>query len=254
MTARKVVVITGAGSGLGQLAARRALDHGQCVAALDVNRAGLSALGDCVSLLKLEVDVTDPQAVEAAVDRIERDLGPIDRMMHAAAIMPLGLVLEQRLDVIHKVMTINYGGLVNISRAVLPRMLSRGSGEFVSFASMAGLMPTIYMGAYCASKFAVVALTEVLHHENRGRGVKFACVCPPAVATPLLNQARDTVWPKMFDEAPPITPEEVLSAVERALESGELMVLPGRGTRLIWRLRRWVPDLVWKRVHAVEAR
>jgi short-subunit dehydrogenase len=55
-------------------------------------------------------------------------------------------------------------------------MLERGEGDFINFASMAGWLPTLYMGAYDASKFAVVAFSEILYHENRNQGVRFACV------------------------------------------------------------------------------
>lgn len=136
---RKVLFITGAGSGIAQLAARRALNDGWAVAAVDVNQSGLDALGDFPHLLKLIVDVTDYKAVESAVARSEHELGPIDRMVNAVAIMPLGLLTEQPVEVIHKIMAINYGGFINVAKNVLPCMLERRRGEFVSFASMAGL-------------------------------------------------------------------------------------------------------------------
>lgn len=149
-TNRNVLFITGAGSGMGQLAARRALGAGWAVAAVDVNQAGLDALGEQPQLLKLIVDVTDFKAVEAAATRTETELGPIDRLVNAAAIMPLGLLTQQPVEVIHKIMAINYGGFVNVTKAVLQRMLERKRGEFVSFASMAGHWPILYMGAYDA--------------------------------------------------------------------------------------------------------
>lgn len=250
----KVVLITGAGSGLGQLAAQRALRDGWAVAAIDVNRAGLDQLADAPKLLKLVVDVTDTQAVIAAVERVESELGPLARVVNAAAIMPLGLLLEQETALIQRIMAINYGGLVNVAKATLPRMAARGAGEFVSFSSLAGHMPILYMGAYHASKFAVSAFTEVLHHENRDGSVRFVCVCPPPVATPLLKQARETVWPKLFDTAPAIKPEEVLDAMEQALRRGEFWVFPGPLTRLYYLARRFVPALVWWRIHQIEGR
>lgn len=252
MKERRVLFITGAASGIGQLAARRALESGWAVAAVDLNTDGLNALGDGPHLLKLPVDVTDFDAVTEAVAMTEQALGSPDRVTHAAAIMPLGLLMQQRAQLIHKIMAINYGGLVNVTFATLPSMLKRGRGDFISFASMAGHVPTIYMGAYDASKFAVVAFTEVLHHENRGSGVRFACVCPPVVATPLLQQAKESVWPKMFDASPPLSPQEVLDALERSLDMREFWVFPGRGTKLSWRLRRFLPDVLWRRVHDVE--
>lgn len=240
-----VLFITGAGSGMGQLAARRALKDGWRVAALDVDADGLEKLESSPALLKLTVDVTDFDQVRAATERVEAELGPIERVAHAAAIMPLGLALDQTPDTTRKIMDINYQGLVHVAHATLPAMLGRGRGEFVSFASIAGLVPVYYIGAYNASKFAVVAYTEVLAQENHGRGVSFCCVCPPMVATPLLDWARETTWPKVFDLVPPLKPENVLDKTERALRRRRFWVLPGPVTRLVWWLRRLMPIPLW---------
>lgn len=249
----QVALITGAGSGMGQLAARNLAAAGTRVAALDVNEQGLLTTAESNQNIRTwNVDVTDAEALARAIDDIENELGPIERVMNAAAIMPLGRVLDQDLEVFHRVMNINYNGVVNVSKLVLPRMLERGRGDLVNFASLAGWLPTLYMAAYDASKFAVVAFSEVLYHENRGRGVRFACVCPPPVKTPLLDQARDTTWPKLFDAAAQLEPQDVLDAIDGALEAGEFFVFPGKGTRLTWRLRRWLPNLLWKRVHDAE--
>ena len=99
--------------------------------------------------------------------------------------VPLAL-LDQDVGEMMRMMEINYGGTATVTAATLPGMLERGRGELVNFASLAGWIPQKKMGAYCATKFAVVAYTEALWQENRGRGVKFACVCPPAVSTPML--------------------------------------------------------------------
>ncbi len=224
---QNVLFITGAGSGLGQLSAKRALASGWAIAAMDVNATGLDQLGDSPKLLKLVVDITDPIAVHAAVERCETELGPITRLTNAAAIMPLGLLMDQPSETIQKIMAINYGGMVNLSKAALPKMLARGRGEFVSYASMAGHWPIIYMGAYNAAKHAVAAYTEVLFHETRNSGVRIVCVCPPIVATPLLEQAKSTVWPKIFDLLPPINAEVVLDEIERVLKRKKLWVFPG---------------------------
>jgi len=250
----KVVFITGAGSGMGQLAAKRALAEGASVAAVDVNMQGLDLLGSAKNLLKLAVDVTDPAAVKTAVEQAEKELGPIYRVINAAAIMPLGLLMQQDQNLIHRIMAINYGGLVNVAKAALPGMLNRGRGEFISFASIAGHFPTIYFGAYDASKFAVVAFTEVLRNENRNSGVRFACVCPPAVATPLLKQAEDTVWPKMLDLSPPLTPDGVLDAVESGVARGKFLIMPGLPTKISYLLRRLSPGLAWWFVRVIEGR
>ena len=249
----RVAFITGGGSGMGRLAARNLASAGARVAAVDVSEAGLAetARGHA-GIATYRVDVTDAAAVGAVVKQVEADLGPIDRVYNAAAIMPTATLLDQDLATIHQIMAINYGGVVNVAKATLPGMLERGRGDLVNFASMAGWLPVLYLGAYNASKFAVVAFSEVLYHENRGRGVRFACVCPPPVATPLLDQAKSQ--PKVLAAVPAIKPEQVLDAIERTLETGRFWVFPGRGTALAWRMRRWLPGLFWRRVHQIEGR
>lgn len=248
----KVVFITGAGSGMGQLYARKMLAQGWKVAALDVNQSGLNELPDSPKLLRINVDVSDSQAVLAAVQQTESELGHIYRVVNAAGIMPLSRILDQDISLIKKIMDINYGGLVNVAHATLPGLLERKSGEFVSFASLAGHLPVFYVGAYNASKFAVIAYTEVLYQENRGRGVNFTCVCPPPVQTPLLNQARETVWPKIFGILPAISPETVITKIDRALSKNKFWVFPGPVTKLSWLFRRYFPALTWRFVRAYE--
>ena len=96
--------------------------------------------------------------------------------------------------------------------------------------------------------FAVTAFAEVLYHENRGKGVRFACVCPPVVATPLLEQMGRAAR-GMVDASAKIQPEEVVDAIEDALERGRFLVFPGRGTSVAGRLRRILPGLLWRRIH-----
>ena len=251
--AGKVALVTGGASGMGRVAAQRFSKSGAAVAVLDVNEQGLdqTAAGH-ENIHGFSIDITDIQAVDAVVEQVESELGPIDRVYNAAAIMPFGKLLEQEAAVIHRLMDINYGGLVNITKATLPRMLERGQGDFVSFASMAGWVPILFVGAYNATKFAVIAFTEVLYHENRNKGVRFACVCPSVVNTPLLQQARDTVWPKSLDSSPATDPEVVIDAIEDALEAGKFWVFPGKRAKPGYFIRRFLPGLSWKLVHKIE--
>lgn len=246
-----VALITGAGSGMGRLAARRLAAGGARIAALDVNEAGLrETRGDDDRIRPFPVDVTDGRAVAETVQRVEAELGPIDRVLNAAAIMPTDRILDQDAELVNRIMAINYGGTVNVTMAALPAMIRRGRGDLVNFASVAGWMPSLHFGAYNASKFAVVAFTEVLAHENRGSGVRFACVCPPPVATPLLDQAKSQ--PKVLAQLPPIAPEAVLDAIERDLERKRLMVFPDRNAAMAVWMRRHLPGLLWRNLHRVE--
>jgi len=251
----KVVFVTGGASGMGRLAAQRMADAGARVAAVDVNEPGLleTARGRA-GIRTWTLDVTDTAAVEGRVREVEATLGPIDRVYNAAAIMPTGLLLEQETRDILRIMAVDYAGVVNVSKATLPGMLERGRGDLVNFASIAGWSPSLHFGAYNAAKFAVVAFSEVLHHENRGRGVRFCIVCPPPVATPLLEQAKSD--PKILKERSmkPIQPEAVLDAIERDLEKGRLLCFPNRQTHLAQLTRRLVPNLVWAGIHRIEGR
>ncbi|MFO0697131.1 MAG: SDR family oxidoreductase [Polyangiales bacterium] len=250
----KVALVTGAGSGMGRLAARTFAESGAKVAALDVSEKGLAETAQGLPGIRtFKVDVTDAAAMQNAVEEIERELGPIDRVYNCAAIMPLGKLTEQDAAVQHKIMSINVGGLINVTRFALPKMVERRRGDFVSFASMAGIVPTVYTGAYSASKAAVLSYTEILYHENLNSGVRFVCVCPPAVDTPLLDQGRKTVWPKMLDEGGDLLkPIDVINAIEDGLEKGTFMVFPNRNAKIGAFVRRFFPNLIWKQVHQVE--
>jgi NAD(P)-dependent dehydrogenase (short-subunit alcohol dehydrogenase family) len=248
----KVCFVAGAASGLGRLAAERWSRAGGVVAATDVNDDKLRDLAaGSDSIRTWHLDVTNRTQVAAVVESVESELGPIERVYSCAAIFPTALLLEQDPDQIHRVMNINYGGVVNVSLATLPRLLERSRGALINFASIAGWIPTLHLGAYNASKFASVAFTEVLYHENRGRGVHISCVCPSQVDTPLLAQA--TSKPRILETGPaPMKPEVVLDAVERAVERGKFWVFPGAHTQMAWRLRRFLPSLMWKIDHDAE--
>jgi NAD(P)-dependent dehydrogenase (short-subunit alcohol dehydrogenase family) len=249
----KVALITGGGSGMGQTAARILAGQGAQVAVFDVNEEGMAATAEGFDNIRAyKVDMSNTDEVHAAVARVEAELGPVDRVANAAAIMPFGKLLEQDPRVQLKLMDINYGGLVNIATAVLPGMVKRGSGDFISFSSMSGLIPGLLMGGYCATKGAVQMYTEILYHENLNSGVRFCCVCPPPVSTPLWNQARDTVVPKLTESGEVITPEEVIADVEECLEKGKFVAYPGKQTRIGAIMRRLVPGYLWSYAHKAE--
>lgn len=248
----KVVFVTGGGSGMGRLAAQRHADAGAEVVAVDVNEAGLTETAEGRDRIHtFRLDVTDGAAVESLLRDVESRWGPVDRVYNAAAIMPTAFLIDQTAAQIARVMDVNYKGLVNVTMAVLPGMLRRGAGDLVNFASIAGWVPSPHFGAYDASKFAVVAFTEVLAHENFGKGVRFVCVCPPPVRTPLLEQAvsRPRV---MFQFMRPMRPERVLDEIEEGLDRRELFVFPGLGTTTMWRIRRFFPELTWSVLRRIE--
>ena len=249
-----VALVTGAGSGMGQLAARRLAAAGASVAALDVDDDGLAAtVGRAPTMRSWTCDVSDPDAVERVVKDVESVLGPIDRLVHAAGICLPALLAEQPVDEIDRTIAVNFLGTVHMVKAVLPGMLDRRRGDVVAFASLAGWLPSPHLGAYSASKHAVVAFMEVLAFENRGSDVRFACVCPPVVDTPMVTgiEARDAA---ALGGQRGIDPSIVVDAIEASLEAGELFVLPGKGTKSVWRARRFAPRLIWRQVERATSR
>jgi NAD(P)-dependent dehydrogenase (short-subunit alcohol dehydrogenase family) len=248
MTTTAVALVTGAASGMGQLAARRLAAAGASVAAVDVDEAGLDAtVARAPTMRPWVCDVTDAAAVERTAKEVEAAFGLVDRVVHAAGICLPGALADQSVDEIERTIAVNYLGTVRVVKAVLPGMLERRRGEVVAFASLAGWLPSPHLGAYAASKHAVVAFTEVLAYENRGSGVRFACVCPPVVDTPMVEgiRARDEA---ALGGQPGIDATVVLDAIDRALDAGELFVLPGRGTKAVWRARRFAPRLIWRQI------
>ncbi len=248
----RVAAITGAASGMGQLLAWRLAAGGASVAAIDIDEDGLArTVRRAPNIVPWACDVSDRLAVDETVKEIEDRLGPIDRLVNAAAIAPTDRLADQPADLIARVMEINYLGLVNVTKAALPRLLERDRGDIVQFASLAGWLPYPTFGAYTASKHAVVAFTEVLARELRETGIRVVCVCPPFVATPLLDQIEPK-GPRALARLPTMEPELVLDAMEDALERGRLFSFPGRGTGLVWRLRRFAPGLVDRAIDWLE--
>lgn len=245
------VLVTGAASGMGKLAALRYAKAGKKVIALDLNLEGLQATARESQNIEVHaIDLCDYQAVEKLVNTLLVKYKSIDRLVQCAGIMPLGRLSEQKVELIQRIMDVNYMGTVNINLAVLPHMLARKSGEIINFASIAGWVPSLFFGAYDASKFAVVAYTEVLREELKDSGVKVYCVCPPPVNTPLLNNANNK--PQVLEQAPAVEPGFVLDSMERGIEKGSLFIFPGVMNRIAYVVRRFFPRFIWWVTHLAE--
>jgi len=238
---------------MGQAWARRLAGEGATVAILDLNDEGMEATASgFTNVHQFSVDITDARAVKEAFADIEAQLGPVERVANAAAIMPFGRLVDEDPDLTNKVMAVNYGGLANVATAALPAMLERGYGDFISFSSMTGIIPGLLMGAYAPSIAAVQHYSEILYHENRDSGLRFCCVCPPTVATPLWRQAEATVVPKLPSKGETLTPDQVIDEVERCLEAGKPFAYPGKQTKFGVIMRRLFPGVVWKASHDAE--
>jgi NAD(P)-dependent dehydrogenase (short-subunit alcohol dehydrogenase family) len=250
--AGRTALVTGAASGMGQLATWRLAAAGVAVAALDVDEDGLARTARHVpQATPVVCDVRDAGRVEQVIGEFVAATGPLDRVVNAAAIAPAGRLVDQPLADIERLVQINILGLINVTKLTLPAMLERGRGDLIQFGSLAGWLPSQRLGAYSATKAAVVSFSETLWHEHQGSGVRIVCACPPVVDTPMLDQ-MGLHGPRGLDSTPRIRPEEVLDSIERALDDGRPFAFPGRGTPTLWRIRRFVPSVLWKRIDALE--
>lgn len=246
----KVALVTGGASGMGRETALRMARRGARVAILDVNQKALAeTAAESGNIAPYACDVSDLGQVRSVVAEVEKALGPIDRLVHCAAIMPGQALRDMSAEAIFKVMAINYGGTVNMTKTLLPLMEARGHGEIILYGSMAGDVLTHNLGAYCATKAATNAFAEVLVHENRNSPVRILLVCPPMVDTPLLEQAMEagpeSLKASRRTGSNMASPSRVIEAAEAAIERGRWVVRPC-GAALMVRFRRFFPGLLWK--------
>ena len=150
---------------MGSLAARRLLDSGWQVAAVDLPGATYASLADHAGFHRFDCDVSEADQVAATAAAITERLGRVDRLVNAAGIAVAGPIEQVPAARFAAVMSVNYLGTVHWVKAVLPAMRARNSGEIVLFASLAGWFATPNMGAYTATKFAVVGFAETLKLE-----------------------------------------------------------------------------------------
>jgi short-subunit dehydrogenase len=250
-----LALVTGGGSGLGQIAAVQLAQQGAKVAVVDVNETGMKETANRggAGIASYVCDVADAEAVAETVARIESDQGPVDRLFHAAGIMPAGRILDTPVERLLLPMQVNYFGTVHVCTSVLPRMLARGTGDVVLFGSITGYSWTTNMAGYSASKAAVNAFGEILIHEHRNSGLRMILVCPSAVRTPLLDQAVQGGPKALVDSVTAgraADPAKILTQVERGLERGTTVLVPGEA-RLTYLLRRLSPALMWRLVHCL---
>lgn len=185
-----LVVITGASSGIGAATARAfaAADHPLLLLARRVE--SMQALNlpntSCVS-----VDVTDAAAVQRAIDDAEATYGPVGCLVNNAGVMLLGQVDTQDPAEWQQMLNVNVMGVLNGIHAVLGRMKERGSGTIINISSVAGRKTFPNHAAYCASKFAVHALSENIREEVASTGVRVVIIAPGVVETELLSHTTD---------------------------------------------------------------
>ena len=188
----KVAVITGAGGGIGREAAVLFSEEGASVCVADVSaEAGEAAASACREAFFQEVDVVDPESVEAMYEATVERYGGIDVLYNNAGIMPAddASVLETDPEAWDRVLAVNAKGVYLCCRHGIPRLLERGGGSVINVASFVALVGAATSQiAYTASKGAVLSLTRELAVEFARRGVRVNALCPGPVETPLLTR------------------------------------------------------------------
>ena len=250
--AGKVAIVTGGASGMGQIITRRLAAQGATVAIFDVNEQGLqSTAAESGNITAFHCDISHLEEVQAKVADVEQQLGPIDLLVHGAALMPSHKLVDHEHADMERLFRINYFGTTYAVRSVLPYMLTRESGRIIVFGSIAGVALVPKMGAYCATKAAVNAYMEVLQNEIRNTGVRAHLVCPPAVNTALVDQTIATDTPGSIMEARKsgrlADPEKIVDAIEKGVAKDRDIIYPGEA-RLLYLWRALFPRLWWKTV------
>jgi len=218
--AGKVVAITGGARGIGKCTAQALIRRGARVAIgdLDLDLAEQAAAelgGNCVAF---ELDVTDRESFSRFLDRAEKELGPIDVLINNAGIMPIGPLVEETDETAKTLVDINIHGVIFGTKLALERMLPRRSGHIVNIASQAGKAGLPGGATYCATKHAVVGLSEAVRLENIDKGIEVSCVMPAVVNTELGGGLTDTRGVKKLE------PEEVADAICEAIETNRFDV------------------------------
>jgi len=186
----KTVLITGCSSGIGRAAARAFHTEEWTVYATARDAADIEDL-DNIGCETAALDVTDPTQVEGVVDRILDETGRIDCLVNNAGYGQFGPVEDVPSDVVHQQFDVNLHGPHRLIRAVLPHMREREAGRIINVSSVAGRVVTPGMGVYCASKFALEALTDALRNEVEPFDIEAVLVEPGPVETEFGERATD---------------------------------------------------------------
>jgi NAD(P)-dependent dehydrogenase (short-subunit alcohol dehydrogenase family) len=194
----RVAVVTGGASGIGLALARRLAAEGMNIVIGDVEAP---ALDDALATLKADgaeahgvvTDVSDPAQVQALADATIERFGAVHVVCNNAGVGSGGLSWEMPLSTWEWVLGVDLWGVVHGIRTFVPLLLQQDEGYVVNTASVAGLVAGPFMGPYNASKHAVVAMSETLHHELAltGANVKVSVLCPAWVNTRIAESARN---------------------------------------------------------------
>src|SRR3990170_6660068 len=238
----RVAFVTGGVSGIGLARARRLLESGWKVAAVERDEKALAGLrkelGDRSDVFIAALDVTDESAVDATVAKAAQALGGLDGVVNSAGIAADIPALDTPADLFRKILDVNVVGTFLVARAGARLMKDSGGGAIVNISSIAGVRGSKGRSAYGASKGAVIVLTQVMANDLGRYNIRVNAVAPGPVDTPMV-QALHTVsdralWTRYLPLRRYGRPEEIASVIEFLLDgtkssyvTGEIVAVDG---------------------------
>jgi NAD(P)-dependent dehydrogenase (short-subunit alcohol dehydrogenase family) len=236
----QVVAITGGARGIGRATAAALIAQGARVAIGDIDAplAEKTAAELGSGTIGLRLDVTDRDSFAAFLDEVERQLGPLDVLVNNAGIMPVGPFEKETDDCAQRLVDINVHGVILGSKLAIERFKPRRRGHIVQLASIAGKGGFPGGVTYCATKHAVVGLTEALRSELRGTGIEMHQVLPIGVNTELYSGVASA---RGF---PTAEPQDVAAAIVELLQTGKFELYVPRSVGAVTRFQALVPRRV----------
>ena len=217
----KVAVVTGAASGIGRATASALAAEGARVVVADVDRAkGEAAAAELRAEGRradyVHVDMTDPASIDAFAVEVQQRFGPVDVLVNGAGWGKTQPFLEGTPEFWGKLVALNFVGPMQLTKALLPRMMEKGGGKIVNVASDAGRVGSLGETVYSGAKGGLIAFTKSLARETARYKVNVNCVCPGPTDTPLMAAVPDKVKDALTKAIPMRRlgqPEEVADAV-----------------------------------------
>nr|WP_311198754.1 SDR family oxidoreductase [Paenibacillus sp. YPD9-1] len=236
--ADKVVVITGASSGIGEEMARQFAKRGAIpvLTARSKNKLDEIAGSLGVKHAVYAMDVKQTEQVHKVIEQIIERFGRIDILVNNAGYGIFESFVDAPLEHFEDMMNVNYLGIVRCTQAVLPHMMKAGAGHIVNIASMAGKVGSAKSTGYSATKHAVIGFTNSLRQELMGTGIGLTAINPGPISTPFFDKAdpsgnyvKNISW---FMLKPEKVVNELIHAVERSIPEKDLPRIAGIGIKL----------------------
>lgn len=248
----KVVLLTGAGSGIGRALAGLLSSKGALLALADWDDAGLEETVDAIAtpVISQKLDVADRHSVEAFANQVIGHYGHVDVVINNAGVALLQQAQHMQYEDLEWLMDINFWGVIYGTHAVLPQMITRGTGTVVNISSLYGQIAWPGNSAYCAAKFAVRGYTEVMTQDLKGTGVRALSVHPGGIKTNIVRNARfsnagetpdKSAVVKSFDKIASTSAESAAKQIVRAIERGKVKLIIGQDAKFLDRVQRLFP-------------